>query len=83
MAEKKAAATFDEGMAALERIVARLEAGDLPLEEALVAFESGVSLVRELSKRLSDAEARVEVLSRNADGTARLAPLDVDADGED
>ena len=36
---------FEDGMAQLEQLVSRLEAGDLALEEALQAFESGVGLV--------------------------------------
>lgn len=68
---------FDQGMAELEVIVARLETGDLPLEEALAAFEAGVALVRALNQRLSEAEARVEVLTRDADGKLRLQPLEL------
>jgi exodeoxyribonuclease VII small subunit len=67
---------FDEGMADLERLVARLEAGDLPLEEALAAFEAGIALVRTLNQRLSAAEARIEVLTRDTEGTLHLQPLE-------
>jgi exodeoxyribonuclease VII small subunit len=77
MAEKKEK-KFDAAMAELEAIVARLEAGELPLEEALAAFENGVALVRALNQRLSDAEGRVELLIRDADGKLRLQPLDED-----
>jgi exodeoxyribonuclease VII small subunit len=76
MAEKKTAKTFDQGMAELEATVARLEAGELPLEDALAAFEAGIALVRLLNQRLSEAEARVEVLTRDAEGTLRLQPLE-------
>jgi exodeoxyribonuclease VII small subunit len=67
---------FDEGMAELERVVARLEAGELPLEEALAAFESGIALVRMLNQRLTEAEARIEVLTKDAEGALRLQPLE-------
>lgn len=75
MAEKKDK-KFDQGMAELEAIVARLEAGELPLEEALAAFEAGVTLVRTLNQRLNEAEARVELLTRDANGKLQLQPLD-------
>jgi exodeoxyribonuclease VII small subunit len=75
MAEKKDR-KFDQSMAELEAIVARLEAGELPLEEALGAFEAGVALVRALNQRLSEAEARVEILTRDANGKPQLQPLD-------
>lgn len=71
MPEKK----FDDGMAELEAIVARLERGELPLEEALAAFEAGIALVRELNRRLSEAEARIEVLSRDDQGVLQARPV--------
>lgn len=66
---------FDEALTELERIVAQLERGDLPLEAALATFESGVALVRRLTETLRAAEARVDVLTRGADGTLRRSPL--------
>jgi exodeoxyribonuclease VII small subunit len=65
---------FEDGMAALEALVARLEAGDLSLEESLAAFEQGVELVRALSERLTAVEQRIELLVRGEDGRVRLQP---------
>jgi exodeoxyribonuclease VII small subunit len=65
---------FEEGMAALDALVVRLESGDLTLEEALAAFEQGVVLVRALSERLSAAEQRIELLVRGEDGSLRVQP---------
>ncbi len=76
MKEKKDEKSFDQGMADLEAVVARLESGELPLEEALAAFEAGVTLVRQLNERLNAAEARVEVLSCDAEGRLALEPLE-------
>jgi exodeoxyribonuclease VII small subunit len=67
---------FDEGLAALEALVVRLESGELALEEALAAFEQGVALVRLLNERLTAAEQRVELLIRGDDGGLRLQPVD-------
>ncbi len=69
---------FDDGMAELEAIVARLERGELPLEEALAAFEAGIALVRALNQRLTEAEARIELLSRDAGGNLQLRPISDD-----
>jgi exodeoxyribonuclease VII small subunit len=66
---------FEDGMARLEALVAELEAGDLALEDALRAFESGVGLVRKLNDQLTEAEQRVEVLTRAPDGTPRRPPV--------
>lgn len=72
MKNSKDARKFDDGMAELEGIVARLERGEMPLEEALAAFEAGIALVRVLNQRLSEAEARIELLSRDAEGALQV-----------
>ena len=69
---------FDDGMGELEAIVARLERGEMPLEEALAAFEAGIALVRALNRRLTEVEARVDLLSRDPDGSLRLRPISDD-----
>lgn len=60
--------SFETSLAALEKIVRDLERGDLPLEESLQLFENGVKLSRECQERLSQAERRIEVLLRDAEG---------------
>lgn len=67
----KARPSFEEGMRTLESIVSRLEAGNLPLEESLAAFEAGVTVLRALHEQLGEVERRVEVLLRDADGVLR------------
>ncbi len=54
--------TFEEALAELEGRVAALSRGDLSLEEALRAFEEGLSLYQECTARLRDAELRVTQL---------------------
>lgn len=65
---------FEDSMAALESLVARLESGELALEDALQAFEEGVALVRSLNARLDAVEQRIELLVRGTDGRLRLQP---------
>ena len=48
--------TFEESLNALEEIVQRLERGDVPLEEALAAFQEGMAL----SKQCQDTLEKVE-----------------------
>lgn len=64
MAEK----TFEENLVTLEQIVAQLEKGDVPLEEALKQFEVGVKLSQELQQTLQTAEQSLAKIV-NADGT--------------
>jgi exodeoxyribonuclease VII small subunit len=81
MAKKKAAAAgapapaFEESLARLESIVRELEEEDLPLERSLAVFEEGVRLSRLLHERLNEAERKVEVLMKNADGEKVAAPF--------
>jgi len=49
-------------MKELEAIVAKMEHGDLPLEESLQLFERGVALTRECREALATAELRVKNL---------------------
>jgi exodeoxyribonuclease VII small subunit len=60
--------SFEASLEALEKIVRDLEHGDLPLEESLRLFENGVKLSRDCQERLNQAERRIEVLMRDADG---------------
>jgi exodeoxyribonuclease VII small subunit len=79
-AEAPKAETFESQLAALEKIVRELERGDLPLEESLRLFEQGVRLSRECQERLNQAERRIEVLLRDAEGRPVLAAFDEDED---
>jgi len=69
---------FESAMGELEAVVTRLESGDVPLEEALSAFERGIALTRACQTALTAAEQKVEKLSMHADGTAHLEPFDGD-----
>ncbi|WWO97158.1 MAG: exodeoxyribonuclease VII small subunit [Candidatus Dasytiphilus stammeri] len=54
--------TFESALQQLEEIVSFLEKGELPLEEAIIAFEKGVQLARISQQTLQEAEQRVQVL---------------------
>lgn len=68
---------FEQALTELEALVARMEAGDLSLEESLKAFEEGVKLTRECQTQLSAAEQRVQKLLEE-DG--RLKSVDFEED---
>lgn len=61
------ALSFEQALEQLEEIVERLERGDLPLEEALSTFESGVALTRRCAGQLDEAERRIDVLVREGE----------------
>ncbi|MDU8923935.1 exodeoxyribonuclease VII small subunit [Pasteurellaceae bacterium LIM206] len=58
---------FEHTLSQLETIVVRLENGDLPLEEALQAFEEGVKLAKLGQERLRQAEQRIQILLQKSD----------------
>jgi exodeoxyribonuclease VII small subunit len=75
---------FEQALAELETLVAHLERGDLPLDEALKSFERGIALTRHCQAALQAAQARVEILmKRGGESTVepfREAGEDADAD---
>jgi exodeoxyribonuclease VII small subunit len=66
------AATLEQ----LERLVERLESGELSLEGSLSAFEHGVRLTRDAQCRLDAAELKVRSLTEGSEGSLDLAPFD-------
>ena len=66
---------FEEALELLEREVARLESGNMPLDEALASFESAISLVKICNEKLEAAESRVRILTESVDGEITDAPF--------
>jgi exodeoxyribonuclease VII small subunit len=66
--------TLEGRLARLEEILARMEAEDVALEEALKLFEEGVSHVRQAERVLSETELRVEELLASGE----TKPMDID-----
>ena len=60
--------TFETSMAELEKIVEKLEAGEVTLDESLELFEKGVKLVKSCRNKLDEAEKRVKILTADPDG---------------
>jgi len=55
---------FEDLLARLEQIVSDMENAEMPLEKLLAGYEEGMRLVKVCGDRLSDAEQKVEILSR-------------------
>lgn len=66
---------FEDALARLEQIVDTLEAGNLPLEDSLKAFEEGVGLARRCARYLDEAEKRIELLTKDETGLLRVEPF--------
>ena len=68
--------TFEQAMEKLETIVKRLESDTISLEESLSLFEDGVHLGHLCSKRLDEADRKIQVLLEAPDGTLEARPLE-------
>lgn len=69
--------SFEVALAELETIVARLERGDVPLEESISIYERGEALKARCDVLLKSAEEKVEKIRSNSDGQAAgTEPLD-------
>lgn len=74
MAEMK----FETAMERLEKIVEDLEEGGLPLEQSLDKFEEGIKLSRFCSKKLREAEKKIEILTKTDDDKLVAEPFDAE-----
>jgi len=74
---------FEKSLARLEEVVRRLESPQLSLDEAMKLFEEGMTLSRECQKQLEDAEGRVEILLKKADGKMAAEPFDPERESEE
>ena len=66
---------FESALRTLEDIVGKLETGDLTLEKSLELFEEGIKISRFCGSKLEEAERKVEILTRAADGTFSEQPF--------
>ncbi|HET6169436.1 MAG TPA: exodeoxyribonuclease VII small subunit [Terracidiphilus sp.] len=67
--------SFEESLKKLESLVAKLEKGDLSLEESLKLFEEGVGLSAACKEELEAAEGKVQMLIKQRDGSLKKEPF--------
>jgi exodeoxyribonuclease VII small subunit len=65
---------FEERLERLEDLGDKIRKPDIPLDEALKAFEEGIKLARTLEKDLEKVESRVELLMNNSEAPAEEDP---------
>ncbi|HTZ89159.1 MAG TPA: exodeoxyribonuclease VII small subunit [Alloacidobacterium sp.] len=66
---------FEESLKKLEAIVARMEQGDITLEESIKLFEEGTKLAEQCKQQLAEAEGKVEILIKQRNGAMKREPL--------
>jgi exodeoxyribonuclease VII small subunit len=67
---------FEDLLARLEQIVSEMENAELPLEKLLASYEEGMRLVKACGDRLTDAEQKVEILSRAVESVQGASPTE-------
>jgi exodeoxyribonuclease VII small subunit len=67
--------TFEQAMNRLEEISQALESGEISLEQSIKLLDEGNKLVEFCQSKLNEAEKKIQKLSRNADGTFMISPL--------
>ena len=72
-----ASLSFEQALAELETIVARLESGEEDLDTAIAAYERGAALKRHCEARLREAQDKVERIHLDAEGTVATEPTDI------
>ena len=69
--------SFEQAMSALEDVVARLESGDVALEDSIALYERGAALRKLCAEKLAQAEAKIAKISLDGDGSPTgTQPLD-------
>jgi exodeoxyribonuclease VII small subunit len=68
--------SFEQAMNRLEEISQSLESGDIPLEESIKLYEEGIKLVEFCQGKLTEAEKKVQKLTRTEGGKFETTPLD-------
>ena len=76
-AQKSTASDFESALAELEKLVERMEQGELSLEQSLKDFERGVELTRFCQTSLKEAEQKVRILTEKS-GKSELEPFEED-----
>jgi len=77
--KQKAEQTFESAMERLEQLVEAMEEERLPLDKLLVSYEEGIRLAKLCAEKITTAEKRIEIISRNAEGERVTEPFDPDA----
>ena len=69
---------FEKAIQRLEKIVDDLEKGELDIDKSLEIFEEGIKMSRVCSKKLNEAESKIEKLTRDQKGelVSELFPVE-------
>jgi exodeoxyribonuclease VII small subunit len=70
--------SFEAALEELQQIVARLEKGEGPLDQAIDAYKRGSELKRHCENKLREAKQQIDKISLGPDGEAKTEPFEID-----
>ena len=70
---------FEESLKELEEIVAKMEQGNLTIDESIAAFTKGIELCKICSKALEDAKGKITILQKEMESIKEV-PFEVSND---
>ena len=71
--------SFEDSLAKIEEIVAKMESGNLPLEAMMKMFEEGRILSSICENKLKDVERKIEILKKKSEGTSEWQDFQPDS----
>jgi len=74
--------SFEESLSQLEKVVDKMESGDVPLDKCLDLYEKGVKLADACAAELSEAEKRIEKLHKKNEEKFETTPFDDEPEEE-
>ena len=72
--------TFEGALQELEDAADKLESGELGLDDSIKEFEKGIKLARYCQQKLEEAERKIEILQKGADGEIKPGRVAVKSD---
>jgi exodeoxyribonuclease VII small subunit len=69
--------SFEDAFAQMQAVIVQLEAGDIPLEDAIAAFEKGVRLAQHCNVLLDEAQLRVQTIEMSAEGMLTVSDIEI------
>lgn len=72
--------SFEDALKDLEEVAEKLESGELGLDDSIKEFEKGIKLARFCQLKLEEAERKIEILQKGADGEIKPGRVAVKSD---
>lgn len=74
--EKSKTISFESALEELEKLIAQMESGDVPLDDLIDKYEKGSELLKICQKKLGDAELRIEKIREKNDGSLEVEVIE-------